>query len=46
MVAAGTESHCGIGKEFNNYLMESKEYLKRNHYILITEDPCFGDALI
>ena len=34
LVAAGIESHGGIGKEFNNYLMESKEYLKRNQYIL------------
>ena len=34
LVEAGIESHGGTGKEFHNYLMESKEYLKRNQYIL------------
>ena len=45
---AGIESHGGNGKEFNNYVMESKEYLSgTNIYCqIVTKNPSFGDALI
>ena len=34
LIAAGIESHGGIGKEFNNYLMEAKKHLKQIQHII------------
>ena len=41
LAAAGIESHGGIGKEFNNYLMESK-FGTNIYYQVITKDPSFS----